>query len=121
MGFIKYTSKEERDEARKVAYAKKLEYLKTPDGRRWKRNEQLKSLYGITIEDFEKLSADQGDACKVCLSPASSNRFGALYVDHCHSTGRIRGLLCSNCNTAIGLLRDCPDRLSAAIKYIEEA
>jgi len=120
MGFVKYNSKEERDAARKVAYGKKMEFLRTPEGKLWKRNEQLKHLYGITLDDFNSLSASQGHCCKVCTRPASLNRHGSLYVDHCHSTGRIRGLLCTNCNTAIGLLRDCPERLNAAINYLKE-
>lgn len=121
MGFVKYNTKEERDAARKAAYEKKQEFLKTPEGKRWRRNEQLKSLYGITIEDFERMSTDQNHECKVCKSPASENRNGFLFVDHCHTTGRIRGLLCNGCNTAIWLLSDCPERMTAAINYLKEA
>ncbi|KMT52396.1 hypothetical protein ACR52_27355 [Pseudomonas fildesensis] len=94
--------------------------MSTPEGKAWKRNEQLKSLYGITAEGFEALNEKQGGLCKICESPASTNRFGRLYIDHCHVSGKIRGLLCSKCNMAIGLLRDCPTRIASALTYLQE-
>lgn len=120
MGYIKYATKEDRDAARKASYAKKQDFLKTPEGKLWRRNEQLKHLYGITLEDFNRMEDEQMGLCKICAAPGSSNRNGVLFVDHCHTTGKVRGLLCKDCNTALGLLRDCPARMTAAINYLKE-
>jgi hypothetical protein len=60
--------------------------------------------------------AAQGNACKICGSPNSGER--SLAVDHCHRTQRIRGLLCSACNTGLGSFRDSPELLKSAIKYL---
>ncbi|MFE5535310.1 endonuclease VII domain-containing protein [Streptomyces sp. NPDC056492] len=57
--------------------------------------------------------ADQGGLCCLCL------RALAVHVDHCHKTGRVRGVLCFNCNTGLGLLKDSPDRILRAAEYLE--
>ncbi len=74
-------------------------------------------MYGLTAEDYQRLLAAQNGACAVC-NEKSERR---LCVDHCHATGEVRGLLCSNCNTAIGLLDDDPDRMLAAALYVLRA
>ncbi|WNI19174.1 endonuclease VII domain-containing protein [Actinacidiphila sp. ITFR-21] len=78
--------------------------------------------YGITVEDYERLLQEQGGVCAICKKPETSARQGKviqLPVDHCHATGRVRGLLCHRCNRAIGLLGDDIDLLKAAIGYLE--
>ncbi|WP_308345211.1 endonuclease VII domain-containing protein [Streptomyces sp. ISL-94] len=57
--------------------------------------------------------AAQDGVCCVCL------RAPAVHVDHCHSTGRVRGVLCLNCNVGIGLLKDNPDCMRRAAEYLE--
>ena len=82
---------------------------------------RLKAKYGITIEDYEQMLAEQG-GCAICGAAepfGRSNRY--FHVDHCHTTGRVRGVLCANCNTALGLLGDDPQRLAAAVRYLEAA
>lgn len=74
----------------------------------------LRSRFGITLAQYNELSDRQGGVCAVCRQPA------VLAVDHCHTTGRIRGLLCMPCNTAIGQFRDDPGLLRAAATYVEE-
>ena len=74
----------------------------------------LLTEYGLTPEDVQALWESQGRRCAIC--GRSNIKF---HVDHCHSTGRIRGLLCSNCNTAIGLFGDDPERLRSAALYLE--
>ncbi len=79
-----------------------------------KRKWTLKGKYGITPGQFEELALAQGYACAICHNVPKST----LHIDHCHETGRIRGLLCTNCNTALGLLKDNADFLASAITYL---
>ena len=73
--------------------------------------------YGLTPEAFASLSEKQGHVCAICFCLPLGKR-PTLCVDHCHTTGRVRGLLCSACNVAIGYLRDDPERLLSAITYV---
>lgn len=82
------------------------------------RNKALKQRFGISLEDKNKMSASQGDACKICLKHVSELEF-PLCVDHDHRTGKIRDLLCRECNLAIGFLKDSVDTLKSAIDYLE--
>jgi hypothetical protein len=77
---------------------------------------QLKHKYGISVEDFDALMAGQGGCCAICKE--SKKRLG---VDHNHSTGAIRGLLCHSCNVAIGLLHENVNALQRASKYLERS
>lgn len=78
--------------------------------------------YKITLDDYETMLNAQGHKCKICGGEGfimNSNRHKLkLVVDHCHSTGRVRGLLCHNCNRAIGLLQDNVATLKSAIAYL---
>lgn len=74
--------------------------------------------YGITIEIYETMLAGQGGVCRICKRPPGSKRLG---VDHNHATGKVRGVLCQKCNTAIGLADDNADRLRAMASYLDEA
>lgn len=77
----------------------------------------LKTRYGITSEDYEKLLIKQEYQCAICCTDkCSSGRNFA--VDHCHVTGKVRGLLCSNCNTSLGGFKDNAELLQKAIKYL---
>lgn len=81
------------------------------------RNTVLKRMFGITVDEYEAMLKAQGGVCKICEKPQVKSGV-RLCVDHCHGTGRIRGLLCDNCNRAIGLMRDDPDLLARAIAYL---
>lgn len=70
--------------------------------------------YGITIEEFEAMKTKQNNLCAIC----QLDFVKTPHVDHCHETGLVRGLLCSNCNTAIGLMNDSPQILERAIHYL---
>lgn len=72
--------------------------------------------YGITVEQFEAMKVAQGGACAICGDRPTS----ALHVDHCHSTGRVRGLLCRSCNHGLGNFRDSPEAMRRAVEYILE-
>lgn len=79
----------------------------------------LKKLYGLTVEQYDAMLASQGGACKVCGSDGESKdkRRKYLSVDHCHNTGKIRGLLCMKCNADLGTFEL---RREAFTKYLEE-
>lgn len=84
------------------------------------------AAYGLTLRDYEDLLASQGRVCAICKRPegrrsTQNGKVMPLHVDHDHVTGEIRGLLCSRCNTAIGLLRDDVDVVSSAVDYLKRA
>lgn len=91
---------------------------KTRDAR---RRYHLKSKYGVSLEEYaEKLTAQNG-VCAICTNPETSLRRGtikSLDVDHNHDSGQVRGLLCSACNAALGLLQEDKERLQAMINYL---
>ena len=102
--------------------AAKRSYAKHKDKRRdW----HLKTTFGITLTEYETMLVSQKGRCVICgreeLTAHTRGGKGAirLAVDHCHDTGVVRGLLCRNCNTAIGKLRHDPALLRAAINYLE--
>lgn len=74
--------------------------------------------YGITVADYEQMLEKQCGVCKICNQHRDAQR---LAVDHCHKTGKVRGLLCSRCNKALGAFGDNPDRLASAIAYLKES
>ena len=79
------------------------------------RQRALKHRYGISSEKYEEMNSSQNGCCAICDKRPKNNR--RLAVDHCHQTGRIRGLLCDNCNHAISLIDD-PERLEKSMLYI---
>jgi len=85
------------------------------------RRTSLRQLYGITPEDFDRMMEDQGGVCRICGNAQEGGNQNAakLHVDHCHETGKVRGLLCTCCNTALGKFRDDPALLRAAADYLE--
>lgn len=80
------------------------------------RKTNLKTKFGITPEDYDHMFDQQSGACAICNKPEVQNK--RLAVDHCHHTGRVRGLLCSMCNTGIGKLNDDPNLLDKAAQYL---
>ncbi|NJO48289.1 MAG: hypothetical protein HC840_01075 [Leptolyngbyaceae cyanobacterium RM2_2_4] len=79
-----------------------------------RRNQKLRETYGITLLDYQKMAEDQKSACGIC------NSYGKLFVDHNHSTGTVRELLCHGCNSGIGFFREDPILMEKAIKYIQK-
>lgn len=76
--------------------------------------------YNLTIDDYVKLYTNQKGCCKICgINQSDLKR--KLCVDHCHETGIVRGLLCSKCNIALGMLNDNIENLKSSIKYLEES
>jgi len=82
------------------------------------RCNDLWKTYRLTHLQYQNLLVEQDNQCQICgVEPDPDGK--RLAVDHCHTTGRIRGLLCSNCNTAIGLLYDNKELLQNAINYLK--
>ena len=89
-----------------------------------RRRLNLEKNYGLTVEQYDVMLRAQNGVCAVCNKdePSVHGRTGKkfqLSVDHCHATGRVRGLLCQKCNRAIGLMGDNVDLLKRAIDYLE--
>ena len=84
----------------------------------------LRKNYKITLEEYEEIFRLQDGKCAICWSigfKITKNQRQLIVIDHCHSTGKIRGLLCHNCNRALGLFKDNVKNLSNAILYLEGA
>ncbi|MFE2582007.1 endonuclease VII domain-containing protein [Streptomyces sp. NPDC059378] len=75
--------------------------------------QHLRRKYGLSESDRDELIASQRGVCCICLSAP------ATHVDHCHNTGRVRGVLCFNCNSGLGLLKDDPEAMYRAAAYLE--
>jgi|HigsolmetaAR201D_1030396.scaffolds.fasta_scaffold07156_2 Recombination endonuclease VII. len=75
--------------------------------------------YGLTVEDYERMVAEQGNACAICRSFEIGRKGRTWLVDHDHQTGKVRGLLCHPCNAAIGFARDSTELLGRMIEYLE--
>ena len=85
--------------------------------RRADRKSHLKRKFGLTVEQYDAMLANQAGGCGICGKPLRSDI--SLHVDHDHETGRIRGLLCFTCNNALGDFEDDPVLLRAATAYVE--
>lgn len=86
----------------------------------YKSKETYKALlkgYGLTLDQYDLLSKEQGDVCRICGTKNKDG--GVLSVDHDHRTGKIRGLLCRKCNTGLGIFSDDISFLRKAISYLE--
>lgn len=81
------------------------------------RRDHLLAKYGMTIEQFDALYELQGGRCAICRVETEKK----LNVDHCHNTGRVRGLLCWPCNSSLGKFNEDADLLEAAAKYLRGA
>lgn len=82
------------------------------------REKRLKKVYGIDASEFDIMLKKQDGACAVCRK--KQEKADSLHVDHDHSTGAVRGLLCGPCNRALGLLGDSPDRIRSLLQYAIE-
>ena len=93
-----------------------IRWHKTPTGKRSYTNTKLKKNYGITIDDYDQMLEDQNGGCAICSRPNKHGR--RLCVDHDHSTGRVRGLLCDRCNAVIGYMYDDVKLFERITKYL---
>jgi hypothetical protein len=105
------------DETEKQRFRIYQRSYKTRAGEKYKRiqrNSQLKQ-YGISLEEYEKLFENQNGVCAICLNPPGNKM---LSVDHCHNSGKIRGLLCHTCNSGIGMFKENKTFIKRAWEYL---
>lgn len=99
----------------KISSYNKLKY--DPDKQRVRK---YKRLYGITIDEYNAMFEKQEGRCAICQSTDTA-KGEFLCVDHDHKTGKVRGLLCHDCNTGIGKFKDSVHLLKVTINYLEES
>ncbi len=97
----------------KMCYAeyRRLRYEREPH---YMMKHFLRSHYGLTVEQLEEMKAAQQGRCAICKKEAR------LVIDHNHTTGQVRNLLCTGCNTLLGLAYESKDHLLSAIAYLEK-
>lgn len=100
-----YRNKKRRDRYKE---AKHLFY-------KWNRTSVLKAKYDISWDQYQEMFETQNGVCAICSIDKEDE---TLHVDHCHTTGKVRGLLCGCCNRALGLFKDSPEILSKAEEYV---
>jgi len=84
------------------------------------KNNEMVRKYGITVSQYRVLEKAQNYSCAICTKSVADNKED-LAVDHCHTTGKVRGLLCKPCNRGIGMLQDSPDVIQKALEYLQGA
>ena len=104
---------------------KHLEYYHSRGGKELQADRSYKhnlKKYGLTEEDYKSLLEGQQGRCAICRSDETqrTNTRYNLFVDHCHATGKVRGLLCHHCNVGLGHFKDQQELLNKAIEYLNE-
>ena len=99
-------------ELRRIHYEKHKVKIKA-----WHRDYKLRITYGITPKEWEELFLSQNSCCAICGNQDSNQ----WHTDHCHTTGKIRGILCRTCNPGLGLFKEDADILLKAAEYIKNA
>lgn len=101
--------------------ARRRSYYEAPGGREKARAKHVEQTYGLSPEEYCEMIERQNNRCAACGNKETKKVKGtlcALQVDHDHKTGRVRGLLCSQCNVALGHLRDSERRARGLVRYI---
>lgn len=114
--------REWRNRNREYVRAKCREKNASPHGFAIAKNARLKAIYGITLLDYNEMFEKQNGLCFICGNPEISgiSRDNNLLVDHNHATGKVRKLLCNNCNRGLGAFRDNIAIMERAIQYIKD-
>jgi hypothetical protein len=131
-----YTSKQKNDGydswCKKCKLASQRKYLKNPeawakrvefrkkynlDTKERRKFVRMKHLYGVTFDQYKDLINKQNGLCAICGDKLNFVRHAT--IDHCHKTNDIRGILCINCNSGIGLFKDDPKIIAKAAEYLE--
>jgi hypothetical protein len=111
---------------KKCAYIRNNHIRKDPTHKErfkaYRRSNALVNRYGITLEQYFSISNKQNGKCLICNTipdPNAEHKQRSLNVDHCHKTGKIRGLLCHLCNRGIGLFKERIDLIEKALHYLK--
>jgi len=104
--------------AEKRKSSRKARLVRGEELKKQVRNNYLKRTYGITLEEYQIILENQNFSCAICLEHID-NVLNTLYVDHCHTTGKIRGLLCSKCNVSLGLMKENTTNIIRMLNYLE--
>jgi hypothetical protein len=125
---VKDTKRQEKQLAYSRRYRKtaayravREKYQKTEKFKAHNRALHLRKKFGITPEQYDVMLKGHNGVCAICKQPETAGRAGKiklLSVDHSHTTKRLRGLLCDNCNKALGCMHDNIERLKSAIEYL---
>ena len=114
-----------RTKSREQITEYRRQWQRNPKRKAWQklhgRKTKLFKTHGITLEQYDALLIAQDSSCAICGLHASKNAGGRpLHVDHNHTTGKLRALLCAGCNLAIGHAREDIGTLSKMITYLEK-
>lgn len=108
-----------RNKDRTAYNIRRRELYATRENIRLDRQERnLRAHYRVTLADYERILADQNFGCAICGKEAWEDQHGKLRVDHCHVSGKVRGLLCTTCNAGLGSFHDDPLLLDQAKTYL---
>lgn len=132
-------SKKSRNDCKSCCRKRRQQYFRDPDKRKGinKRRRKnyisdngcrrglnkmyaLRSLYGLTVTDFERMLQNQNSSCAIC-GVSDHDTHKGLFIDHDHKTQEVRGLLCINCNNGLGHFRDSEELLFAAANYLSQS
>lgn len=83
------------------------------------REKRLLRKFGLSIDEYNRMTLEQNNCCKICNRHAAESNFEKLSVDHNHKTGKVRGLLCNKCNAALGLFMDDATIINSALNYLK--
>jgi hypothetical protein len=96
---------------------RRRQYAAQPETRAYFKRRHVLRTYGLTPQQYDAMLAAQDGKCAACSDALTPGK--ATHVDHCHATGRVRGILCNGCNTALGHAQDDPSRLRALADYLD--
>lgn len=124
---LRYSCKNCTNKRNRKWLDKKRKSMSCDEYSKMRKSNWCKSNYGITLEEFNELLDFQGGVCAICLQPETRKEKGkikSLCIDHNHKLPKghpeyVRGLLCFNCNTAIGSLKDNPELMRRSADYVE--
>jgi hypothetical protein len=112
------TPEEKAELQRKNNECRRKQYAANPEIRHRASRRGLLQKYGLTLEQYDQMIKDQKGLCLLCHEPLF-DEVRKPVVDHSHKTEEVRGILHARCNTAIGMLRDSPERCRLAAEYLE--
>lgn len=115
-----YANPEKIKEKVRINREYRKEYYDDPERKLKYRKRFIERKFNISYEVYDQLMHEQNGVCAICGNEETSSNAKYLAVDHDHNTGKIRGLLCSKCNRAIGLLQDNPDIVNEALNYLKK-